>query len=79
MRRPAASANGTWSIPGKRGDLTLVAGGLAVGFSDGFLSAVKVADGSLVEYFDAQHQSEADKIPRDSRDIHKYRMSHGGA
>ncbi len=47
-RKPLPIATTAWNNPGKRGDATLVAGGLAVGFSDGFLSAVKVSDGSLV-------------------------------
>lgn len=40
---------------------------------------IMVDDRAYVEYFDAQYQSEAEKIPKESRDIHKYRMSNGGA
>jgi hypothetical protein len=37
-----------------------------------------IDDRAYVEYFDAQHQAEAERIPKDSRDIHKYRIAHGG-
>ncbi len=47
-RRPLAKPLSAWNTPGRRGDTLLVAGELAVGFSDGFLSAAKVSDGSLV-------------------------------
>ena len=36
-----------WNKPGQRGDVTLIAGGLAMGFSEGFLTAIKVTDGSM--------------------------------
>ena len=44
-QRPLPKANSLWKSPGKRGITTLLAGDLAVGFSDGFLNAVRVADG----------------------------------
>ncbi|MBA3697632.1 MAG: PQQ-binding-like beta-propeller repeat protein [Planctomycetes bacterium] len=47
-RRPLPKANSAWNIPGRRGDTMLVAGEVAVGFSDGFLSATKVADGTML-------------------------------
>ncbi len=46
-RKPLPTATIPWNAPGTRGETTLVAGGLAVGFSEGFLSAVKVSDGTL--------------------------------
>jgi outer membrane protein assembly factor BamB len=47
-RRPLPKPTSAWNLPGRRGDTLLVAGDLAVGFSDGFLAATKVGDGSLV-------------------------------
>jgi outer membrane protein assembly factor BamB len=46
-RRPLPKPASAWSAPGRRGDTLLVAGDMAVGFSDGFLAATKVADGSV--------------------------------
>jgi outer membrane protein assembly factor BamB len=42
---PLPAPQSAWNSPGKRGDLTLIAGEMAVGFSDGFLTAVRVSDG----------------------------------
>lgn len=47
-RRPLPTPASAWNVPGRRGDTLLVAGEVAVGFSDGFLVATKVADGSVV-------------------------------
>lgn len=37
-----------------------------------------VDDRAYVEYFNLENQQEADKIPKESREIYKYRMAHGG-
>ena len=47
IKKPLPTIIAPWSKPGQRGDVTLVAGGLAIGFSEGFLSAIKLSDGSL--------------------------------
>lgn len=48
VRRPLPKPASAWNVPGRRGDTLLVAGDVAVGFSDGFLTASKVADGSVL-------------------------------
>jgi outer membrane protein assembly factor BamB len=47
VRKPLPAATTPWNSSSTRGEATLVGGGLAVGFSDGFLSATKVSDGTL--------------------------------
>lgn len=37
-----------------------------------------IDDRAYVEYFNLENQEEADKIPKESREIHKYRMANGG-
>lgn len=37
-----------------------------------------IDDRAYVEYFNLENQEEADKIPKESREIYKYRMANGG-
>ncbi len=46
VSKPLPTAITPWNKPGQRGDTTMVAAGLAIGFSEGFLSAIKIADGT---------------------------------